>query len=188
MTLDDIERCLVELFGASVRTTTPGLWQVEQAGSQILILLSDDRTWLRVLLPIAPFRDVRLLIEQLFAYNFDASQEARYALHEEVLWGVFQHPRDSLSATDLAAAIGRLQVLKQQGLTDCFNQFVDNRIGQIIQAAKQQGQSLTATLQTLERFYDEGLLGDLTQSSDQRSAILGAWRTRLEQLWPDIAP
>ncbi len=188
MTFDEIESLLIQLFGETVQTTAAGLWKVEQAGNQILILLSDDRSWLRVLLPIAPFQDVRPLLEQLFTYNFDASQETRYALHQDVLWGVFQHPRESLTPEDLTAAIGRLQILKHQGLTDCFNQFVDNRIGQIIQAAKQQGQSLTATLQTLERFYDEGLLGDLTQSSEQRSAILGAWRTRLEQLWPNITP
>ncbi len=188
MHLDEIEPHLRQLFGETLQSTTPGLWQVEQGGSQILILISDDRSWLRVLLPIAPFQDVRPLLEQLFAYNFDASQETRYALHQDVLWGVFQHPRESLTAADLTAAIGRLQMLKQQGLTDCFNQFVDNRIGQIIQAAKQQGQTLTATMQTLERFYDEGLLGDLTQSQEQRQTILGAWRTRLQQLWPDIAP
>ncbi|WP_448561530.1 hypothetical protein [Trichothermofontia sp.] len=188
MTFDEIELCLAQLFGNAVQTTAPGVWKIEQAGSQILILLSDDRSWVRVLLPIAPFPDVRPLIEQLFTYNFDASQETRYALHQDVLWGVFQHSRESLSAADLTAAIGRLQVLKHEGLTDCFNQFVDNRISQIIQSAKQQGQSLTATLQTLERFYDEGLLGDLAYSSEQRNAILGAWRSRLEQLWPDITP
>ncbi|WP_448573567.1 hypothetical protein [Trichothermofontia sp.] len=188
MHLDEIEPHLRQLFGESLHSTTPGLWQVEHGGSQILILLSDDRSWLRVLLPISPFQDVRPLLEQLFAYNFDASQETRYALHQDVLWGVFQHPRASLTAADLTAAIDRLQMLKQQGLTDCFNQFVDNRIGQIIQAAKQQGQTLTATMQTLERFYDEGLLGDLTQSPEQRQTILGAWHTRLQQLWPDIIP
>jgi len=45
-----------------------------------------------------------------------------------------------------------------------FNQLVESRIRQIIQAAKkQQGQSLEATLQNLDRS-EEGILGDLEQA------------------------
>jgi hypothetical protein len=66
---------------------------------------------------------------------------------------------------------------------DSFDQLVDNRIRQIIQVAKQQGQSLEATLQTLDRFYREGLMGDLEQDAQAREQVLGAWRRRLESLW-----
>ncbi len=69
-----------------------------------------------------------------------------------------------------------------------FNQLVESRIRQIIEAAKQQGQSLEATLQNLDRFYEEGILGDLEQGADSREQVLAAWRRQLERLWPEVNP
>lgn len=73
--------------------------------------------------------------------------------------------------------------LHEIGLTGVFNQLVETRIGQIVQTAKQQGQTLEATLQTLDRFYEEGILGDLEQGPESREKTLAAWRQQLERLW-----
>jgi hypothetical protein len=70
-------------------------------------------------------------------------------------------------------------------LDGCFNQLVEKRIRQIIQVSKQQGLSLESTMQTLERFYQEGLMGDLSASADERNVVLAAWRRRLEELWQE---
>jgi hypothetical protein len=62
---------------------------------------------------------------------------------------------------------------------------VEVRISQIVGTAKLQGQSLEATLQTLERFYQEGLMGDMQQGASSREATLAAWRYQLERLWSE---
>lgn len=178
---------LTELFGAANIQTTPDAWQIETPQFRLLVLLSEDRSWLRILTPIAPAADAQPFVEQLLKANFDETQETRYALNQNVLWGVFQHNCDSLIPEDFSAALVRLSALSQQGLTSSFDQFVDSRIRQIIQAAKRQGQSLEATLQTLDRFYREGVMGDLEQGAS-REQVLAAWRRQLEKLWSEIEP
>lgn len=184
MTPEEINNSLTELFDpATVQQTTPGAWQVETSGLRLLVLLSEDQSWLRILIPIAQAGDAEPFFQQLLAANFDDTQETRYAINQNVLWGVFQHNRESLASEDFAAAVARLVALKQQGLSNSFNQLVENQIRQIIQAAKQQGQTLETTFQTLDRFYQEGMLGDLDQDAQSREQVLNAWRRRLESLW-----
>jgi hypothetical protein len=186
---EEIANKLTELFGAAaVQTTQPGAWQVETPQLRLLVLLSEDQSWLRLLIPIAPAQEAQPFFEQLLEANFDESQETRYALNQNVLWGVFQHKCESLDPEDFSAAVARLVSLRQQGLGQSFNQLVDSRIRQIIQAAKQQGQTLEATLQTLDRFYREGLMGDLEQGQESREQVLAAWQRQLERLWPEVEP
>jgi hypothetical protein len=56
----------------------------------------------------------------------------------------------------------------------------------IIQAAKQQNMTLEMTVQNLDRFYQEGVMGDLDASPVVRAATLDAWRNRLQRLWPTV--
>lgn len=181
---EEITNSLKELFDpTTVQLSSPGAWQVETSQLRLLVLLSEDESWLRILIPIASAQDAEPFFQQLLAANFDETQETRYAINQNVLWGVFQHNRERLATEDFAAAVARLVTLKQQGLSNSFDQLVDNRIRQIIQAAKQQGQTLESTLQTLDRFYQEGMLGDLDQDAQSREQVLNAWRRRLESLW-----
>lgn len=186
MTPEEIAFSLQELFGSAVQGLAPGSWQVEMPSYRLLVLLSDDLSWLRILVPIVPAREAQPFMEQLLEANFDATLETRYALMQGVLWGVFQHSRESLTKNDFSGAIARLLSLHERGLSDCFNQLIENRLRQIIQAAKLQGQSLEATLQTLERFYQEGLMGDMNQGAASRDEVLAAWRYQLERLWPEV--
>lgn len=187
MTPEEIVGTLTKSFApAAVATIAPGSWQVETPDFRLLVLLSDDQSWLRVLLPIMSAQAAQPFVEQLLEANFDDTQEVRYALHQGVVWGVFQHSRESLGERDFTDAIARLVSLHQRGLSDVFNQLVESRIRQIIQAAKQQGQSLEATLQNLDRFYEEGILGELEQGAESREQVLAAWRRQLERLWPEV--
>ncbi|MDX2100389.1 MAG: hypothetical protein SFW36_21650 [Leptolyngbyaceae cyanobacterium bins.59] len=188
MNIEDIDRVLKDLFGTSVQASPPDAWQVETQNSQILLLASEEQSWLRVLLPLMPATEAEPFYQQLLEANFDVTQEARYALHQNVLWVVFQHNRLSLTEADLRSALQRLLFLQQQGLTDPFNQFVEDRVRQIIRAAKLQGQSLELTLQTLDRFYQEGIMGDLDQGEQARQGVLGAWQYQLERLWDEVEP
>lgn len=189
MTPEEIANTLAELFGAAaVQMTEPGAWQIETPEFRLLVLLSQDQSWLRVLTPIAPAQEAQAFLDQLLEANFDETQETRYALNQNVLWGVFQHNRATLAPEDFSSAIARLVFLRQQGLSSSFEQVVESRIRQIIQVAKRQGQSLEITLQTLDRFYREGLLGDLEQGTQSREQVLAAWQRQLERLWPEVEP
>ncbi len=187
MTPEEIVGTLTELFDqTAVQAIAPGSWQVETSDFRLLVLLSDDESWLRVLLPIMSVQAAQPFFEQMLEANFDDTQEVRYALHQGVVWGVFEHNSESLVAGDFSDAIARLISLHQLGLSDLFNRLVESRIRLIIQAAKQQGQSLEATLQNLDRFYEEGILGDLEQGAESREQVLAAWRRQLERLWPEV--
>ena len=184
MTPEEIAGTLTELFGTSaVAAIAPGSWQVDTSTFRLVVLLSEDNTWLRVLLPILPIQEAQPFLEQFLEANFDDTQEVRYALYEGVIYGVFQHNSSTLVGADFSNAINRLVSLHEAGLDNVFNRLVESRIRQIVQAAKQQGQSLQATMQTLERFYAEGLMGERNQTSEAREKVLAAWRRQLEKLW-----
>jgi hypothetical protein len=183
MTPSEITDALTTMFGDAVRVAEPDSWQVEGENLRLLVLLSEDQSWLRALVTIAPALEAEPFYQQLLEANFDETQEVRYALFQGLLWGVFQHSLASLTIQDFQQAIARLIDLHQQGLNESFNKLAETQIRQIIRAAKQQGQSLEATLQTLERFYEEGIMGDMNASNQTRNEFMGAWRYQLERLW-----
>jgi hypothetical protein len=183
MTPHDLSIGLVDLFATTAVELAPGSWQVDTDDFRLLVLLSDDRSWLRILIPIAPAQDAQPFFEQLLEANFDRTQDVRYALQQDVLWAVFQHSLDGLTSADFQAVVKRLIDLRRQGLDECFNRLIESRVRKIIRVSKQQGQSLEATLQTLDRFYQEGLMGDMGASTQAREDTLAAWRYQLERLW-----
>ncbi|MEM9449975.1 MAG: hypothetical protein AAGA75_15730 [Cyanobacteria bacterium P01_E01_bin.6] len=186
MTPDDITQLLAELFGTAVDAVPPERWQIVDGDSRLLLLMSDDQSWLRVLISIAPAQEAQALLTQLLEANFDETQEARYALYQNVLWGVFQHAVQTLTPEDLQGAIARLIDMKKKGLSTAFKQVAESQIRQIIYASKMNGQSLETTMQTLERFYEEGVMGEMTQDAEQRARVLTAWRSQLERLWHEV--
>jgi hypothetical protein len=188
MTPSDLSIELRQLFGATALQLASGSWQVDTPDFRLLVLLSDDESWLRLLVAIAPAKDAQPFFEQLLEANFDETQDVRYALQQDVLWAVFQHSLASLAIADLQTAIQRLIDLRLKGLDDCFNRLIENRVRQIIRVSKQQGNSLEATLQTLDRFYEEGLMGDMSADTQARADTLAAWRYQLERLWHEVNP
>ncbi|MFM7408611.1 MAG: hypothetical protein ACKO3K_18630 [Cuspidothrix sp.] len=187
MTPEEIAATLTELFSPElVKPLAPGSWQIDNSDFRLLVLLSEDHTWLRILLPIIPLQEAEPFLTQFLEANFDDTQETRYAVYDGVLWGVFQHNSGSLSNADFTNAIARLISLHQAGINDVFSNLVENRIREIVQASKQQGLSLETTMQNLDRFYAEGLLGDLNQNAQAREQILAAWRHQLVRLWGEM--
>ena len=183
MTPSEITAALSALFADTVQVNEPESWQVEGEAFRLLVLLSEDESWLRALVTIAPAQEATAFLQQLLEANFDETQELRYAIFQGLLWGVFQHRAASLEAKDFQQAILRLVELHQRGLNEPFNKLAEAQIRQIVQAAKLQGQTLEATMQTLERFYEEGVMGDLNSGAQSRSEFLSAWRYQLERLW-----
>lgn len=176
---------LEHLFPGQVTFVPPGSWQVDGEGFRLLVLLSETGDWLRLLLPLAPVAEVAGCLDQLLAANFDETQEVRYALHQEVIWLVYQHGLPDLAEPDLKGAIATMLALHDRGLDPFFRASIERQLRQIVRAARQQNQSLEATLQTLDRFYAEGILGNLGDAPERRAATLAAWKVQLERLWDE---
>jgi hypothetical protein len=188
MTPQELPNALVSLFGDAMQTLAPGSYQVETESFRLLVLMTEDQTWLRVLMPIAPITEALPFMEELLEANFNDTQETRYAMQQGLLWGVYQHSLGGLTSDDLTMAMHRLIELHQQGVNQVFSQFAEKRVREIIKAAKLQGQSLEATLQTLDRFYEEGVMGNVADSAGDREKTMGAWRYQLERLWDEVEP
>jgi hypothetical protein len=188
MTPQELPNALVALFGDAVQTLAPGSYQVETDGFRLLVLLSEDQSWLRALMPIAPAVEALPFLAELMEANFDATLETRYGLQQGLLWGIFQHSLAGLNDNDLTMAAHRLVELHQLGINHIFSQFAENRVREIIKAAKLQGQSLEMTLKTLDRFYEEGVMGDVAGSAKEREQTMDAWRYQLERLWDEVEP
>ncbi|MBE9171517.1 CesT family type III secretion system chaperone [Pleurocapsales cyanobacterium LEGE 06147] len=187
MKVEEITTNLNQLFGSdSIKHQTADTWEIEKTNLRLLVILSENHSWLRILVPIARAIEARALLPQLLEANFAATGEVRYALEQNVVWGVFHHRLASLTQEDFQEAITSLIALAEKGLSELFNQLIEQRIRQIIQAAKLQGQSLETTLQTLERMYQEGMLGGLDQDPQEREQFLAAWQYQLERLWSEV--
>lgn len=153
MTPSEIADTLKELFApTTINVVAPGSWQIETQNLRLLVMLSDDESWLRILLPIVPVQEAQPFLEQFLEANFDETQEVHYALHQNVVWGVFQHNRVSLVVEDFRHAIAQLISLYKSGLDDVFNRLIESRIRQIILAAKSKGSHYKPLCKTLTAF------------------------------------
>lgn len=186
MKIDRINTILKEIFPqGKIENQTDNSWQIVAGNIRILVLLSDDSSWLKILTPIGTQQDAKPLLEFLMGANFDSTGEARYALGQNVLWGIFQHSFESLTESDFCSAIASVVSLAEKGLSQAFQGIVENRIREIVKVAKTQGQSKEATYQMIERFYQEGMLGGLDQPVAERDNFLAAWKAQLNRLWEE---
>lgn len=183
MTPDMITDHLTLRFSQMLQVIPPDSWQVDTDSMRLLVLLSADHQWLRILVPLMSAEEALPFFSQILEANFDHTQETRYALNQGVLWGVFQHGLTDLTPAAFESAIDRLLILKDEGMEDWFTALLETQMRQIIQAAKRQGQSLEATLQTLERFYEEGVMGNMQSGPEARQQVLAAWEYQLKRLW-----
>ncbi len=184
MKLERITTILSEIFPQStIERNTDNSWQIVNDGIRVLVLLSDDNSWLKILTPISTQKDAESFLITLMEANFDLTGEVRYGLGQNVLWGIFQHNLASLTETDFCSAVASIVSLAEKGLSEAFQGIIENRIQQIVKAAKLQGQTKEATYQMIERFYQEGMLGGLDQPIAERDNFLNAWKAQLDRLW-----
>jgi hypothetical protein len=182
----DIQQFLTDRFGKELNIIDAESYQVDRPDYRLLVILSAERAWVRILVPIAPAADAMTFVEEFLSANFDATLEARYALHQDVLWGVWQHSIAGLTSADLGMALDRTIELKQVGIDRAFRDFATKQVREIVRIAKQRGDSLAQTMQTLDRFYAEGIMGDLGATEDVRQEMMTAWQYQLERLWNEV--
>lgn len=172
-------------FGDDCQAISSEIWQVERDAFQLRAQLLHTQSWLRLQISIAPVPEVQSFLAQILQANYDDTQEARYAIADDILWAVFYRDLTSLTTEQLETAIDRLLLLQQQGAGIFFSRFIEAQVRQIIMVAKLRGQSMEATLQTIDRFYSEGMMGDMDASGYQDNA-LKAWQYQLKRLWPEV--
>ena len=186
MEISQINSVLASLFSPEeIENNNDENWQIQTQEIRLLILLSADKSWLRVLTPVAALNDAQPFMAQLMEANFDATGLIRYASAQNVLWGAFHHNFATLTEKDFQEVVIQMIAIAKKGLSDAFKQLAESRIRQIIQASKAQGQTKEATYQTLERFYQEGMLGDLDRDPQEREDFLAAWKMQLDRLWDE---
>ena len=183
MTPEDIQSFLTSRFGNTVKIVDTDSYQVETPDYRLLIILSAQQSWIRMLVPIAPAAEAMTFVEEFLSANFDATLETRYAMNQGVLWGVWQHSVAGLTTEDFNTAIDRSIDLKRVGIDRAFQDFSTKQVKAIVSIAKQRGDTLSQTMQTLDRFYAEGILGDLGATEDIRKEMMTAWQYQLERLW-----
>lgn len=183
MTPDDVTAALTQQFGDAATYSPPDAWQVETEDMRLIAISSEP--WLRLMTPIVPVTEAQSFLPQMLEANFDQTQEARYAIHQGVIWGLVQYDFEFLTLPLFQRAIAQLTDLKAQGVSVFFNRMLEAQLTQIITAAKLQGQSLEDTMRTLDRLYSEGVMGEMGESEYQQKAMT-AWRSQLTRLWPTV--
>jgi hypothetical protein len=181
----DIQPFLTSRFGTTLKVIDADSYQVETPEYRLLIILSAQQSWVRTLVPIAPAAEAMTFVEEFLSANFDATLETRYALHQGILWGVWQHSVAGLTIEDFSTAIEHSIELKQVGIDRAFRDFATKQVREIIRIAKQRGDTREQTMQTLDRFYAEGVMGDLGATEDIRQEMMTAWKYQLDRLWDE---
>jgi hypothetical protein len=183
VTPEDLRSLLTNRFGTALKIAEVDSYQVDTPDYRLLMILSAQQSWLRLLVPIAPAAEAMTFVEEFLEANFDVTLETRYAIHQGVLWGVWQHSLAGLTTTDLNTAIDRSIDLKRVGIDRAFQDFATKQVKAIVVIAKQRGDTLEQTMQTLDRFYAEGVMGDLGATEDIRKEMMSAWGSQLERFW-----
>ncbi len=180
----DLQTVLAAI-GGTLSELAPGQWQLEAENWRVLVLTSVERDWLRIMVPIMPQAEALPLIQQLLEANFDRTRETRFALGNGLLWGMYQHRLSSVSAPDLHSALEQLKVLHSRGFQDAFEELADAKLHEIASALSEQGKALGDAIQLLERLYEEGVLGMLQASREDRELTLQIWRAKLTRIWSE---
>lgn len=124
MTIDRIETIVRRIDAKAARENNSLRFKV---GERELLIVSDpaaDR--MRAMVPIAKVADLPAGIAlRMLQANFDSALDARYAVANELVWGVFIHPLGSLTEADLLSGIGQtVNVAQSFGATYSSGAFV----------------------------------------------------------------
>lgn len=91
-------------------------WQFSIDDKQILVVTDAANNRMRILTPIAMAGALpEEALMRLLQANFDTALDARYAIAQELVWGTFIHPLESLTTREFASG-----VLQTKSLADTF--------------------------------------------------------------------
>jgi hypothetical protein len=90
----------------SKATRTGNSWQFTLQERAMLVVTDTTAARMRIITPIALIEDLpEGAMQRLMQANFDTALDARYAVAQNLVWGAFLHPLDTLTQRDFAAGI-----------------------------------------------------------------------------------
>ena len=107
-----LERDLRAVAGEAVRGE--GHWTVIHQNVPVLVYAHEGHDRMRVVTPVVGTAeltadDLRTLLEA----NYSRALDARYAIAEDLVWGLYVHPLSTLTREELASAIDQVVALKK---------------------------------------------------------------------------
>jgi hypothetical protein len=102
--LDQMDQVVKALDAKAERTGNS--WQFTLEGRNLLVVTDTNALRMRIITPIALVAELpEDAMERLLQANFDTALDARYAVAQNIVWGAFIHPLDTLTTRDFAAGI-----------------------------------------------------------------------------------
>jgi hypothetical protein len=90
----------------SKATRTGNSWQFTLKERVMLVVTDTTAGRMRIITPIALIADLPDgAMARLMQANFDTALDARYAVAQDLVWGAFLHPLDTLTQRDFASGI-----------------------------------------------------------------------------------
>lgn len=102
--LESMDEVIKALDAAAERTGNR--WQFTLQDRVMLVVTDTNAGRMRIITPIALIADLpEGAMERLMQANFDTALDARYAVAQNLVWGAFIHPLDTLTQRDFASGI-----------------------------------------------------------------------------------
>ncbi len=106
MTLDRLHAIIQKVDAEAKREGNS--WQFTIAKRPMIVVSDPNADRMRIITPIANASALdAAMLERLMQANYDAALDARYALGQGLLWGVFIHPLSSLKERDFLSGLGQ---------------------------------------------------------------------------------
>ena len=84
------------------------IWQFTLAKHQVFVITDPVAERMRIMVPIGDAKALsEPLLTRLMQANFDSALDARYAVAQDVLWGVFIHPLTSLDEKGFVSGLAQ---------------------------------------------------------------------------------
>ncbi len=110
--LDQMDEVIGALDGDAQRTGNS--WQFTLQERSILVVTDTSQGRMRVITPIAAVSDLpEGAMERLMQANFDTALDARYAVAQNLVWGAYIHPLDTLTTRDFASGVLQTHALAE---------------------------------------------------------------------------
>jgi hypothetical protein len=102
--LEQMDQVIKALDAKAMRTGNS--WQFTLQERTMLVVTDTTAARMRIITPIALVEDLpEDAMQRLMQANFDTALDARYAVAQNLVWGAFIHPLDTLTTRDFAAGI-----------------------------------------------------------------------------------
>lgn len=107
MSLERMKEILLALDPQA--TTNDSSFMITIEGVQLFIVTDASNDRMRVMTPIRPREEISSgEMTRMMQANFDSALDARYAIAQDMLWGLYIHPLSPLQKNQLISGIGQV--------------------------------------------------------------------------------